>query len=631
MCGIAGLFDLQGQREPNRDLLASMTASLRHRGPDADGLFAVPGVGLGHRRLSIIDLEGGSQPLFNEDGSVVVVFNGEIYNFPELMEVLEGLGHLFRTRSDTEVLVHAWEEWGRECVHRLRGMFAFALLDRRNKTLFLARDRLGIKPLYYALLPDGWLAFASELKGILHSKEFVRVLEPRAVELYFSLGYVPDPFTIFKNAHKLEPAHHLTLIQGEPLAKSQSYWDLTFSEGGTVLREEDAAEALIQRVRESVQVHMNADVSLGSFLSGGVDSSAVTAIMASLSEKPVTACSVSFGEGAFDESNYAIQVANQFGVDHHLEQASADHYHLIDTLSHCYDEPFADSSSLPTWLVCRLARKHVKVALSGDGGDEMLGGYERYRFFMAEERVRSMAPDWLRLSLFGPLGWLYPKMDRFPRYLRAKSTFQSLAKDSVAGYLHGVSIMTDSQRLKLFSRSFKKELQGFSTVSLFRDHARLSSKHPLSLVHYLDLKTFLPGRILTKVDRASMAHGLEVRVPILDHLLVEWMAQLPPDLKLKQGVGKYIFKKGLRTFLPDELLYRPKMGFSIPLATWLRGPLREHTRKALLGPELEETGVFNGKFIHHMVNRHQSGAQDFSSPLWALLMFESFLRTTLRG
>ena len=624
MCGIAGLFDLKGRREPDRARLLRMTTLLHHRGPDGDGLFTHPGVGLGHRRLAIIDLEGGHQPLFNEDGSAAVVFNGEIYNFQELVPQLEALGHRFRTRCDTEVIIHAWEAWGEACVDRLQGMFAFAIWDRDRKTLFLARDRLGIKPCYYAFLDHGWFAFASELKGVLAGTERTPPLDPRAVSAYFTFGYVPDPLTIFQGMHKLPPGHGLLLTRNQPPPPPRRYWDLSFQTGPT-LSVAAAGEALRHHLKQAVQSHMIADVPLGTFLSGGVDSSAVTALAATLSQKPLSACTVSFSEAGFDESTHAIRVAQRYGLNHQLEQANADHFDLIDTLAYHYDEPFADNSALPTWLVCQLARKRVKVALSGDGGDELLAGYERYRFFMAEETLRAWLPQPLRAAIFAPLGQLYPKADWAPRFLRAKSTFQSLARDSVAGYCHAVSILTEPERNRLFSAALHRDLQGFRSEQILRDLLPQAPDHPLSRIQYLDLKTFLAGRVLTKVDRASMAHGLEVRVPLLDHRFVEWSATLPPELKLHQGEGKYLLKQALKPLLPDEILFRPKMGFNTPLADWLRGPLRERTRSAVLGERLATTGFFQPRQLHRLVNQHQSGGRDFGTPLWALIMFDAFL------
>lgn len=625
MCGIAGIFDTREARRVDASLLERMNQSQFHRGPDDGGVHIEPGVGLAHRRLSIIDLSNGHQPLFNEDGSVVVVYNGEIYNFPELTTELLAAGHQFRTHCDTEVIVHAWEEWGEACVDRFRGMFAFAIWDRNRGSLFLARDRLGIKPLHYALLNDGRLLFGSELKSLLVYDGLPRTIEPRSVEDYFALGYVPEPRTIFKGVFKLPPGHTLRIRRGDTRLQPRQYWDVDFSPNG-VTDEKDACEQMIERLEEAIRIRMIADVPLGAFLSGGVDSSAVVALMAGLNNGPVNTCSISFGDPAYNESNFASMVADQYHTDHQTGEVSADDFDLMEKLVDIYDEPYADSSAMPTYRVCELARKRVTVALSGDGGDENLAGYRRYRWHMYEHKMRSILPLSLRRPLFGTLGWLYPKADWAPKVLRAKSTFEALARDDVEGYFHSVSILGDSIRATLFSSAFHSELQGHRAVDVFREHARNAPEHPLSRVQYLDMKTYLVGDILTKVDRASMAHGLEVRVPILDHKLVEWMAGLPPGLKLRGKEGKYLFKKSLESRLPKEILYRPKMGFAVPLAGWFRGPLRERVRKSLLGPTMLESGIFDGNFLRQIVDQHQSGRRNFSDPIWTLLMFEAFLR-----
>jgi len=629
MCGLVGVFDLRGGREIDQRLLCRMNDSQYHRGPDEGGLHVEPGLGLGHRRLSIIDLSSGHQPLFNEDGSVVVVFNGEIYNFQELMPELSRLGHVFRTRCDTEVIVHAWEEWGEACVERFRGMFAFALWDRNRQTVFLARDRLGVKPLFYSRLRDDTVIFGSELKALLAHPRLEREIDPLAIEDYCAFGYIPEPRTIFKRALKLPPGCTLTVRRGEELPEPKQYWDIPF-QAGPEISEGEAAEELIRRLRESVKIRLISEVPLGAFLSGGVDSSAVVAMMAGLSAEPVNTCSISFGDPAYNESDYAKQVAELFGTRHRVEQVESDDFDLIDRLATIYDEPYADSSAIPTFRVCELARKSVTVALSGDGGDENLAGYRRYRFHVYEEHLRDLLPLRVRKPVFGFLGQVYPKADWAPRPLRAKATFESLARNSIEGYLHCVSVINEATRVKLFSEHFRRELNGYSAIDLLLHHARRApTRDPLSLAQYLDMKTYLVGDILTKVDRASMANSLEVREPLLDHPLMEWLSSLSPSLKLRRGHGKYLFKKALEPYLPREILYRPKQGFAVPLASWFRGPLRERVRETILGPGLAQTGIFNPAFLRRIVDQHQSGMRDYSAPLWALLMFESFLRNVL--
>lgn len=625
MCGIVGLMDLKGAREVDLDLLHSMNQTQFHRGPDGEGIYAQPGVGLAHRRLAIIDLKGGAQPMSTPDGRVTVTYNGEIYNFQDLRRELEALGYTFHTRCDTEVILYAWLAWGEECVKRFRGIFAFGLWDNRQKILFLARDQLGVKPLYYAQLRDGWLGFSSELKALKAHPGLERIIDLNALEDYFAYGYIPDPRTIYRNAFKLPPGHTLTVKAGQPAPSPVSYWDVHFA-ANAELSETEAAEALIERLREAVKLQLIADVPLGAFLSGGVDSSAVVALMAGLMDEPVEACSISFGDPAFNESEYAKEVAHRYKARHRIQQVDPNDFSLIDRLAGLYDEPYADSSALPTYRVCELARQKVTVALSGDGGDENFAGYRRYRWHVYEEKMRAWIPAAIRRPLFGVLGQLYPKLDWAPKFLRAKSTLEALARGSIEGYFHSVSIMGDDLRARLYSAALWRELQGYHAAQVLYRHAENAPDHPLSRVQYLDLKTYLPGDILTKVDRASMAHALEVRVPILDHLLVEWLATLPPQFKLRGQEGKYIFKKALEPYLSESVLYRPKMGFAVPLAAWFRGPLREKVRSALLGERMLDSGWFDSRFLRTLVDQHQAGLRDFSAPIWSLLMFESFLR-----
>lgn len=629
MCGITGVVDVKGERPVSRALLSRMNETLYHRGPDANGLHLEPGLGFGHRRLSIIDLSTGQQPLYNEDGSVVVIFNGEIYNYQGLMHELKRLGHVFRTRSDTEVIVHAWEQWGEACVGRFRGMFALALWDRSRKTLLLARDRLGVKPLYYSVLPDGYLIFASELKALVEHPAFQRDLDPFAIEEYFALGYVPEPRTIYAGARKLPPGHTLAVRRGAAMAEPREYWDVRFTLDNRI-GEQEAQAQLVERLRESVRLRMIADVPLGAFLSGGVDSSAVVAMMAGLEKEPVNTCSIAFSDPSFDESPYALQVAERYRTRHFVEHVDSDDFGLIDGLAQTYDEPYADSSALPTYRVCRLARRHVAVALSGDGGDESFGGYRRYRFHAMEERLRSMLPLAVRRPAFGVLGTVYPKADWAPQVLRAKTTFQALARNSTDAYFHTMSWLRDDMRSALYSNAFKAQLSGYCAVEVFRRHAaRAGTDDALALVQYLDLKTYLVGDINTKIDRASMAHSLEVREPLMDHPLVEWLASLPSCYKLHGQQGKALLKKAMAPYLPHALLYRPKMGFAVPLAQWFRGPLRERVRASLLGSRLADIGYFNVAYIEHLLARHDCGARDYSAAIWSLLMFEAFLRVSL--
>ncbi|MFV2055865.1 MAG: XrtA/PEP-CTERM system amidotransferase [Thiohalomonadales bacterium] len=631
MCGIVGIFDLEERRTINKELLIKMNESQFHRGPDQGGIHIDAGIGLGHRRLSIIDLSSGIQPLFNEDDSVVVVYNGEIYNFAELSLQLADKGHKFKTHCDTEVIVHAWEEWGERCVDYFRGMFAFAIYDQNKNCLFLARDRLGIKPLYYAVLSSGFVIFSSELKAIMVHPELKRELDVYAVEDYFGYGYIPEPKTIIKDARKLLPGHTLLFNHGKTEFLSNQYWDIPFEPNG-VMSEQEAVQGLVERLTEAVKIRLLAEVPLGAFLSGGVDSSAVVSAMAGLSDSPVNTCSISFGDPEFNEAIYAKQVAERYHTNHQVGHVAADDFDLIDILANIYDEPFADSSAMPTYRVCELARKKVTVALSGDGGDENLAGYRRYQWHLREEKIRSILPLSLRRPIFGFLGKTYPKLDWAPKFVRGKSTFESMARDYVEGYFHSVSILADPLRKKLFSKQFRSDLQGYQASEVLRQYAIKSpTEHPLSRIQYMDMKTYLVGDILTKVDRASMAHSLEVRVPILDHKLVEWMSGLPPQMKLRGTEGKYIFKKSMQPFLSNDILYRKKMGFAVPLATWFRGPLKNRIRNSILGENLMGSGMFDPSFVKRLVDQHQSGRRDNSAAIWALLMFEAFQRKVLQA
>jgi asparagine synthase (glutamine-hydrolysing) len=504
-------------------------------------------------------------------------------------------------------------------------MFAFALWDRNRETLFLGRDRLGVKPLYYALMPDGMLLFGSELKSLMSHPAFARRIDPHAVEDYFALGYIPEPRTIFAGAWKLPPAHTLTVKRGDSLPAPTEYWDVRFT-GTARVGAAEAATELLARLDESVTMRLVSEVPLGAFLSGGVDSSAVVASMAQPSGDPINTCSIAFADPAYDESRYAREVAERYRTRHFVDRVESQDFDLIDTLAHVYDEPYADSSAIPTYRVCQLARRHVTVALSGDGGDENFGGYRRYRLHLAEERLRNALPLAVRRPLFGMLGRAYPKADWAPRVLRAKSTFEALARDAVAAYFHGVSILRDDMRRSLFTDAFRSELQGYGASEVFRCHARkAATDDPLGLIQYLDLKTYLVGDINTKVDRAAMAHSLEVREPLMDHPLVEWLATLPSSLKIRGNEGKWLLKQALRSRLPHEVLYRPKMGFAVPLAAWFRGPLRARVRAAIEGERLAATGWFEPRYLAHLLDSHDSGLRDYSAALWSLLMFDAFL------
>ena len=626
MCGIAGIFDSKAERDINRDVLLSMRDAIDYRGPDMANNWYGPGIGLAHRRLSVIDLSGGQQPMRSTDGKSVVVFNGEIYNFKLLRQQLKELGHVFTTRSDTEVLLNAWCEWGEKCVDKLRGMFAFCIWDGKTDSVFLARDRLGIKPLVYAFTDDGHLVFGSEIKAVLQYPGLDKRLRLSSMEDYFTFGYVADPHTIYSAIDKLAPGYTLLCRRGQA-PRLKQYWDLPVSSSANYSSFESASEQLRDKLVEAVDIRCVADVPFGAFLSGGVDSSAVVSIMAGLQDDPVHTCSIGFNNAKFDESSYADRVAKRYATHHNSQLVDDSGHELVDELAALYDEPFADSSALPTYKVCALARQQVTVALSGDGADELFAGYRRHRLHMNEEILRSRLPLSVRKSLFGTLGRFYPKADWAPQMFRAKTTLQSIAMSSTEAYLNTVSQNSASVRNRLYSHNFKQALDGYSSLKLFTDHANAyKGSDPLQLIQYLDMKTYLPGDILTKVDKASMRHSLEVRVPFLDHQLVEWGFVLPQACKIRGGVGKALLKASMEASLDHDILYRSKMGFSVPLANWFRGPLKSRVNATLAGERLNDCGLFDTRYLGKVSAEHASGARDHSTLIWSLVMFDAFLK-----
>lgn len=618
MCGICGIFESNGEQIVQRATLKSMADTIRHRGPDDDGFYTCGGVGLAHRRLSIIDLEGGHQPLANEDESVWIVFNGEIYNFEELNRRYLSTGHTFRTRSDTETIVHLYEELGEECFAQLRGMFALALWDGRRKRLVIARDRLGKKPLFYSW--DGKrLVFGSEIKALWKAGGISREMDLEALSDYFSYQYVPAPKSIYRQVRKLRPAHYLVAEKGG--IREVPYWDIRFDQ--TRERSEDEwCEEFLAEFRTAVKSRLVSDVPLGAFLSGGVDSSSVVALMNEF-QPPVTTCSIGFTREAYDESADARQYAGMLGANHFEHIVEPHAIDLVSKLAWHYDEPFADSSAVPTYYVSQVARQHVTVALSGDGGDENFAGYRRYKLTMWEERLRSFVPTPARRGIFGPLGQIYPKLGWAPRVVRFKSTFQSLSRVTpIEGYYYGIACCPPEMKDRLLHQDVRSRLNGYDSASVLQYHYdRAGTDDPLSRIQYVDMKTYLVDDILVKVDRASMAHSLEVRCPLLDHRLMELIAQMPSGLKLNKGRGKYIFKKALERVLPPAILTRKKKGFSMPVAEWFRGELKDYTYNAVFGGT-EET--LNRAFLMQCWKQHQRGHRDWSALLWTVLMFKSW-------
>lgn len=623
MCGIAGIYNYANERPVNPAVLKQMTDVIAHRGPDDDGFLIQGRVGLGHRRLSIIDVAGGHQPIFNEDGTVAIVFNGEIYNYQELAQLVEARGHKLQTRSDTETIVHLYEEFGESAVAMLRGMFAFAIWDGRKQTMLLARDRLGKKPLYYADY-KGRLLFGSEAKCIIADPEIPRDIDPEALADYFSFLAIPAPKSIFKYARKLRPAHYLVVTPKG--VREQEYWDIDFSQ--TEIRsEEEWQEQLLEALREAVGVRLMSEVPLGAFLSGGVDSSSVVAMMTEITNRPVVTASIGFSSEEFSEAAAAKKFAEHVKAEHHERIVNPDAVSVVEKLAYHYDEPFADSSAVPTFYVSQVAREFVTVALSGDGGDENFAGYRRYKFDVAENRVRDMLPASLRRPAFGAMAAVYPQLDWLPRPLRAKATLRNLSLDPAEAYFQSVYGAVARERDGLFSADLNARLNGYNPFDLFRHYYnRAQTDDALSRAQYVDMKTYLVDDILTKVDRASMAVSLEVRCPILDHKFMELAARIPSDLKLHNGTGKYIFKQAIRKIVPEEVLTRPKMGFSIPLADWLRKDLRDLAHGLLFDTKDD---LLNQETVKGLWDRHQSGMRDFGTPLWTILMFRLWQRKFL--
>ncbi|MES2059188.1 MAG: XrtA/PEP-CTERM system amidotransferase [Pseudomonadota bacterium] len=621
MCGIAGLYYPATPKPVDPVRIRAMTDAQLHRGPDGSGIWTAPGVGLGHRRLAIIDLTpAGAQPMASSDEALTVTFNGEIYNFLEVRNQLEAMGAVFVSHSDTEVLLHGWSAWGPAMLDRLNGMFAFALHDSRRQCLFMARDRLGVKPLHYVELSDGGVAFASELKGLLAHPLLRREPEIRAVEDYMAFGYVPDDTCLVAGVKKLPAGHSLLIERGKPVPAPSRWWDVDFSRraSGSVKALE---EELVSRMRDAVRSRLMADVPLGAFLSGGVDSSAVVALMAEASSKAVKTCTIGFNEAGHDERSYADQIARRFATDHRDRIVAADDFALIDTLVAAFDEPFADASALATYRVCELAREDVTVALSGDGADEALAGYRRYKFQAAEERVRGLLPATMRASVFGTLGGLYPKADWAPRSLRAKTTLLALAEDGAEAYARSVGVTTPTLRAMLFSTEAKRALIGHRAEDRYvRSMRDAPARDAIDRAQYADFQHWLPGDILTKTDRTSMAVGLEAREPLLDYRFVEFAASLPVSMRIRGGQGKWLMKKAMERYLPKDILYRPKMGFVTPISAWFRGALAEEAgalaKSRVLG------GMFDPRAIERIATDHRAGRAEHGRTLWQLVMLE---------
>ena len=624
MCGIAGFVERDGDVSPRLEramVLDRMCRVIAHRGPDDQGTMIDGAVALGMRRLSIIDLAGGHQPMAIEDGAVTVVFNGEIYNYRELFKELETRGHHFQTRSDTESILQCYREFGNDCVQHLRGMFAFAIWDARLRKLFVARDRAGEKPLYYTTTPAGTFVFGSELKCLLEHPEVKREINPEALDAYLTFGYVPDPLSIFKDIHKLPPGHFLTFSDGD--LKVQQYWDFP-AETNEHLDYSECLEELRRLLKESVRMRLVSDVPLGAFLSGGIDSSTIVGLMAQEMSEPVKTFSIGFAEDSYDELKYARLVAKHFGTDHRELIITPDVCHIIDDLLWHFDEPFADQSVVPTYFVSKLAREQVKVVLSGDGGDELFAGYTRYAIDRKRQGFEHL-PRFVRQGLMKSLS------ERLPHGTRGRNYLYNVAQDPVDRYIDSISVFTNLAKSELYSEDFLGTLRrNHPATSLYREFAaRVRNGNSIDRLLYLDSKTYLPGDILTKVDRMSMAVSLEARVPLLDHVLIEFVGRMPSSWKMRGLESKFIFKEAVKGLVPDEILNRPKQGFGVPIAAWINDQLRERIDDTLSDPRTRQRGFIRPEYVDVLRVEHNRGRRDHSPALWTVLMFELWCRTYL--
>ena len=625
MCGICGIAIAENKEHISSSLLSSMCKTITHRGPDDEGIFIEENVGLGVRRLSIIDLEGGHQPLSNEDHSVWIAHNGEIYNFPALRKELMSRGHTFKTKTDTETIVHCYEEWGKDFIQKLRGMFAFALWDKQQNQLLLVRDRIGIKPLYYTLLEDRTLVFGSELKAVLAHPGVKRSLEPQALDYFLTLEYIPAPLSIFKNIFKL-PAGCL-LLYNKGKIQIKKYWELESSESTSKKISKKTIHSLMDELydllKESVKLRLISDVPLGAFLSGGIDSSAIVGLMRELGASPLKTFSIGFEDASYNELNHARRIAQKFQTEHEEFILRPQALDLTEKLIHHMDEPFGDFSIFPTYLISKMARSHVKVILSGDGGDELFAGYEHYQ----AQKLSQL-----------PLSSLFQKtfpavLKKFPPSAKKKGAWNKLRRycqgfehSPELRHLRWMMFLSPENKKSLYSENLVQKLNGIKQINDITPFQELFSNinclDALNGELYLDLKTYLVDDILVKVDRMSMATSLETRVPLLDHKIVEFISNLPGGLKLRRLTTKWIFKKTMEQLLPRQNIFRSKEGFSIPIKHWLRMELKDLMLDYLNERRIREGGFFNFEFIKKMIDFHLQGRENFSHQLWALLVFE---------
>lgn len=621
MCGIAGMFGPEELMSPGqrRGVIGQMCRVIEHRGPDDDGFYVDGGLAIGMRRLSIIDLFTGKQPITNEDGSIWIVFNGEIYNFQELRDGLIHRGHTFQTGTDTEVIVHLYEDEGERCVERLRGMFSFAIWDKRERKLFIARDRVGVKPLHYCLA-GGTLVFASEIKSLLQHPDVTREVNIEAISDFLTFGYVPDPESAFRGIFKLEPGHTLTFKDGR--LTTSRYWDFTYHRDARIepAREEAYYEERIRElIAESVRLRLVSDVPLGAFLSGGLDSSTVVAMMAREMDRPVKTFSIGFTESSFDELQYARITARHFNTEHHEFIVTPDVCKIVEEIIWHQDEPFADVSSIPTYIVSKMAREHVTVVLTGDGGDELFGGYDRY-LVDHKRQVFERIPGFLR-------NLMLRASRAIPRAMYGKNFLRNAALDSDSRYVDSISYFDQDAKRDLLSLDVRRWLAGRDSADAFRRLLGVPrSSERLDHLLYLDSKTYLPGDILTKVDRMSMAHSVEAREPLLDHKLIEFVQTIPASLKLRGSVGKHILKTAVRGLIPDEIINRQKQGFGVPIRRWFNNELRELLYDTLTDGRTRQRGYFNQRVVDEILDEHRRGRRDNSTQLWGLLTLELWHR-----
>ncbi len=622
MCGITGFIEKtrNASQEEREILLDKMCKIITHRGPDEQGTNVEGRAALGMRRLSIIDLSGGQQPIYSQDGSKFIVFNGEIYNYRELKKELESLGYKFKTNSDTETIIHAYDEFGVDCLEKLRGMFAFAIWDKSDESLFIARDRVGKKPLFYSLLPNGNFVFGSGLKSLLTHGEMSKDINYSALDAYLTFGYVPEEFCIFKGVEKLQPGHFLIFKDGK--IKTEQFWNFKYEEISKVKSEEEYAKELREKIKDAVKVRLISEVPLGAFLSGGVDSSAIVGMMSQILDKPVKTFSIGFNEDTFSELKYARITAKHFKTEHHEFVVTPDLVEIIEDLVWHFDEPFSDPSSMPTYMVSKMARDYVTVVLSGDGGDELFAGYTRYLIDKKRSGLGNL-PKAIRKGLMQPIS------EALPHNTRGKNFLYNTSLDSIDRYIDSVSQFGKLKKSSLYAGKFKAKLNGNQNAeTVYQQIANsISTGNPIDNLLYLDSKTYLPSDILTKVDRMTMATSLEARVPLLDQDLIDYVTQkIPTALKLKGDVTKYIFKKSLEGLVPKEILYREKQGFGVPIGEWINSQLKEKIHDTLIEKRTLERGYFEPKYIKLLLDEHSTGRRDHSHPLWVLWMLELWHR-----